>query len=91
MNIGREIEYIKFKKSTSETKEGLQSIFAFLNKHGKGTIYFGVKDNGKVKGQQIGKDTLNKLSQEMSNHISIMTLIKISTITICIIKNIMEQ
>ena len=69
MNIGKESEYIEFKKSTSETKEGLQSISAILNKHGKGTIYFGIKDNGDVKGQQIGKDTLNKLSQELSNQI----------------------
>lgn len=42
---------------------------AILNKHGKGTLFFGVKDNGDVLGQQIGKDTLNKLSQEIANNI----------------------
>ena len=69
MNIGNETEYLEFKRSLSESKEGIASICAMLNKHGKGTLYFGVKDNGEVLGQQIGKDTLNKLSQEIANNI----------------------
>ena len=48
MNIGRESELIEFKKSTSETKEGIVSIASILNKHGQGKIFFGVKDNGDV-------------------------------------------
>ena len=56
MNIGRENENIEFKKSVSETKEGIASISSMLNKHGKGTLYFGVKDNGDIIGQTIGKD-----------------------------------
>ena len=69
MNLGKENEFTEFKKSTSLIKEGLQSVSAILNKNGKGTIYFGVKDNGDVCGQQISKDTLNKLSQELFNQI----------------------
>lgn len=46
MNIGKENEAIEFKKTTAEIKEALQSISAILNKHQKGFIYFGVKDNG---------------------------------------------
>ena len=69
MNIGKENEEIEFKKSTSETKEGIQSICAILNKSMKGCIYFGVKDNGEIIGQQIGKDTLNKLSRDISINI----------------------
>ena len=69
MNIGKENEEIEFKKSTSETKEGIQSICAILNKKQKGCLYFGVKDNGEVLGQQIGKDTLNKLSRDISDNI----------------------
>ena len=57
MNIGKENETIEFKKSTSEIKAGLDSISAILNKHGKGVLYFGVKDNGEICGQQIGKET----------------------------------
>ncbi len=69
MNLGKETEYLEFKRSLSETKEGLCSISAMLNKHHKGTLYFGVKDNGDVIGQDIGKDTLNKLSRDISEFI----------------------
>ena len=54
MNIGKENEIIEFKKTTAEIKEGLQSISAILNKHQKGYLYFGVRDNGDVIGQDIG-------------------------------------
>lgn len=69
MNIGKETELIEFKKSTSETKEGIISIASILNKHKQGTIYFGVKDNGDVIGQEIGKDTERKLSRDISDNI----------------------
>lgn len=69
MNIGKETEFIEFKKSTSETKEGIISIVSILNKHKKGTLYFGVKDNGDVVGQDIGKDTERKLSRDISDNI----------------------
>lgn len=69
MNIGKESEFIEFKKSTSETKEGIISIAGILNKHKKGTLYFGVKDNGDVIGQDIGKDTERKLSRDISDNI----------------------
>ena len=55
MNIGKENEYVEFKRSSSELKEGIQSICAILNKHKKGTLFFGVKNNGDVVGQQIGE------------------------------------
>ena len=70
MNIGNETETIELKKSTSETKEGIISISSILNKHGKGTLYFGVKDNGDVIGQDIGKDTLRHLSRDISGNIN---------------------
>jgi len=69
MNIGKETEFIEFKKSTSETKEGIISISSILNKHKNGTLYFGVKDNGEVIGQEIGKDTERKLSRAISDNI----------------------
>ena len=51
INIGEETEQIEFKKSTGELKEGIQSIVAILNKHGSGTLCFGVKNKGDVIGQ----------------------------------------
>lgn len=61
MNIGKENEQIEFKKSTSELRAALDSISAILNKHGNGIIYFGVKDNGDVCGQQLGSDTIRDM------------------------------
>ena len=79
MNIGKETEFIEFKKSTSETKEGLISIASILNKHRKGNLYFGVKDNGDVIGQDIGKDTERKLSRDISDNIKPAVWYEITT------------
>lgn len=63
INIGPESETVEHKKSTSELKEGVQSIAAMLNKHGYGELYFGVKNNGDVVGQQVADTTLREISQ----------------------------
>ena len=73
MNIGKETEFIEFKKSTSETKEGLISIASILNKHKKGNLYFGVKDNGDV----IGQDIVMNCPEFGSNHLIDMHMPKI--------------
>ena len=39
----RESETLELKRSTSELKEAVISIGAILNKHGRGTVYFGVE------------------------------------------------
>lgn len=69
MNIGFESETIEFKKSTSELKEGVISIASILNKHNSGVLYFGVKDNGDVKGQEVGKETQRDISRAISGNI----------------------
>ncbi len=53
MLIGKETEKVEFKLSTGELKEACEAICAILNKHKSGELYFGVDDNGYVKGQQI--------------------------------------
>ena len=69
MNIGKETELIEFKKSTSETKEGIISISSILNKHGKGVLYFGVKVIGDFIGQELGIFTECNLSRDISVNI----------------------
>ena len=69
MNIGEETEQIEFKKSTGEMKEAMISIVSILNKHGSGELYFGVKNNGDVIGQEISDSTLRDISQAVGNHI----------------------
>lgn len=69
MNIGAETELVEFKKTTGELKEGIISLASMLNKNGKGVLYFGVRNDGEVIGQQIGDRTLREISQGIANAI----------------------
>lgn len=69
MNLGHEDEQREFKKSTSEMKEAMASIAAILNKHGAGELYFGVRRDGEVCGQDVSESTLREVSQAIGNHI----------------------
>ena len=69
INIGEETERIEHKKSTGELKEGVISVASMLNKHGEGTLYFGVKNNGDVIGQIVNDQTLRTVSQAIGNHV----------------------
>ena len=62
-NIGKESETVEYKKSTGELKEGVISIASILNKHEHGDLYFGVKNNGDVIGQDISDTTTRDVSQ----------------------------
>lgn len=59
----KESETIGFKKITTEVKAGVVSIVAMLNKHGRGEVYLGIDDDGKVLGQTIGRTTLKDVTQ----------------------------
>ena len=63
MVIGEETEFVEFKKTTGEKKEALQSVCAMLNKHCKGSVYFGINDFGFVEGQQISDSTKKDISR----------------------------
>ena len=69
MNIGAETEIREYRKTTGELKEGIISLGSMLNKNGYGTLFFGVKDNGDVIGQQIGERSLRDVSQGIANHL----------------------
>ena len=63
MNLGKETETLEFKKTTGEMKEAMISISSILNKHGIGTLYFGVKPNGDVCGQEVSESSLRDVSR----------------------------
>ena len=69
VNIGEETEQIEFKKSTGEIKDGVISIASILNKHEGGDLYFGVKNNGDVIGQEISDSTMRDVSQAIRANI----------------------
>ena len=57
-----ESESVEYKRSLSELNEGILSLTAMLNKNGHGTVYFGMDDDGKAVGVDIGKDTLKNIT-----------------------------
>lgn len=65
MNRGPESEYVEHKESTAEVDAACTSIAAMLNKHGHGEVFFGVRDNGGVKGQDVSQQTLHKVTQRI--------------------------
>lgn len=69
MNLGKETEILEFKESTVEFEKACKAIVAMLNKSGEGKVLFGVKDNGDVIGQIIGKDTLSTLTDRIKESI----------------------
>ena len=58
MNLGQENEKQEFKLGLGQLDKGLKSLSAMLNRSGEGTVFFGVDDDGNVKGLDIGKKTL---------------------------------
>ena len=69
MNLGKEDEFTEFKESLSQLDKGLKSITAMLNKHGEGSVFFGVSDAGDVCGLEIGKDTLMDIRNRIRDRI----------------------
>jgi len=54
------------------------SIASMLNKHGKGILYFGIRNDGKALGQEVGKRTIRDVSQAISENIEPKIYPKIS-------------
>ena len=69
MNLGKETETLEYKKTTGEMKEAMISIASILNKHGVGTVYFGVKPNGDVVGQEVSESSLRSVSRAIYENI----------------------
>jgi len=64
-----ETEIIELKKSTSELKEAVISIVAMLNKHQRGEVIFGIRNDGAVVGQQVSDKTIRDVSKAIADHI----------------------
>jgi len=69
MIFGKESETLEFKKTTGELKEAVISIASILNKSGKGELYFGIRNDGVVFGQDIGDATLRDVSKALSDNL----------------------
>ena len=65
MNLRKESELLEFKETTNELDDAICDMSAILNKHGRGVLYFGVKNNGDVIGFNIGQDTKRDISRKI--------------------------
>ncbi len=78
----KESESLELKKSTSELKEAIVAIVAILNKCQNGEVYFGVKNNGEVVGQDVSEKTIRDISRSISSRVEPRIYPKISKISI---------
>jgi len=62
-----ESETVEFKKSPGESKEIIKTISAFANTKG-GRIFVGVSNSGKVLSVEIGKDTIEHLTNQITQN-----------------------
>ena len=78
----REDEQTEFKKTTGELNEALISISAILNKHGKGAVYFGMKNDGTPFHFTINDSTVRDVSRKIYESIKpqIFPTVEIQTI-----------
>lgn len=65
MKLNAEDEFIEHKKSTAELDDSMESISAILNKHGRGTLYFGTLSDGTIVGQQCSERTTQAISNRI--------------------------
>ena len=75
----RESETVEFKESTAEVKKAVISLVAMLNKHGRGEVYFGIKDDGTVLGQPTGRMTFKDITQAVVDNTEPKIFPKIET------------
>lgn len=64
----KESQTVEFKESTGQLSRALESLCAFANTD-LGTVYFGIKEDGNFKGQEISDRTFRKVQQAIFNNI----------------------
>ncbi len=69
MIFGIESETLEFKKTTAELPDAVIDVVAMLNKHRRGELYFGIKNDGEVLGQMVCGSALRDVSQKLTNNI----------------------
>lgn len=58
-----ESETLEFEETTGQLREAAQAVCAMLNHRG-GQVLFGVRPDGVVAGQEVGKETLDDIARE---------------------------
>ena len=61
----REDEWNEYKRTTGELNEGMMSISAILNKHRKGTLFFGLRNDGTPVKFEINDSAVRDVSRKI--------------------------
>jgi ATP-dependent DNA helicase RecG len=69
MIFGQESETLEFKKTTAEAKDAVIDVVAILNKHRRGELYFGIRNDGTVLGQMVSGSTLRDVGRAFTENI----------------------
>lgn len=78
INLGSEDEVTEFKKDLAQLDKGIIALTAMVNRRGKGTVYFGVDDDGDVVGVKPGPDYLEKVRNRIRTYVSPQLLAEIT-------------
>lgn len=60
-----ESEVLEFKETTAELPKAMQTVCAFLNSNVGGTVLIGVKNNGKIIGQEVSDSTRKTIASDL--------------------------
>ncbi len=82
MSILREDENTEFKKTTGEVNQAVISVASMLNKHGMGTVYFGLNNDGSPFRFTIVDSTLRDISRRIFEAIKPQIFPEIKTVLI---------
>ncbi len=65
----RQSETRGFRESLAQLKEGIISLVAMLNRHGRAELWFGIRDDGTATGVDVCGKTLCDVSQQVAAHV----------------------
>ncbi len=69
MELGTESGTVEFKRDIRQLDKGLVSLTAMVNRYNRGTVYFGVEDNGNVAGITVVRSLFDKIRITARNNI----------------------
>lgn len=69
MELGTKSGTVEFKRDIRQLDKGLISLTAMVNRYNRGTVYFGVEDNGTVVGLNAGRSLFDKIRITARNNI----------------------
>ncbi len=78
----REDERTEFKRTTGELNEGMVSLTAILNKHREGTLYFGLRNDGRPVPFEITDSTVRDVSRRIFEAVKPQVFPEVKTVEI---------